>query len=236
MKMKMKMKKIRVVIADDHAVVRRGLSNIVARAGIYVCASAKNGAEAITLVNQHQPDVLIVDVKMPEMDGIEVVRKLKAAATKITILALSGYDNEGNVLAMLRAGATGFVLKDELPETLVVAVKTVAEGNPAPFWHLQVPKRGGISPSIAGPVMRVMTNELPDSSGLSLREREILRLMAKGKGNREIGNELHLSVPTVKDHISHIYDKLGTRERILAVLRAISLGIISLEEIIEELF
>jgi DNA-binding NarL/FixJ family response regulator len=81
-----------------------------------------------------------------------------------------------------------------------------------------------------------MANELPDSTGLSLREREILRLMAKGKGNKEIAKELHLSVPTVKDHISHIYDKLDTRERILAVLRAISFGIISLEEIIEELF
>jgi DNA-binding NarL/FixJ family response regulator len=127
---KMKTKRIRVVIADDHAVVRRGLLNILESVEIYVCALAKNGAQAITLVNQHQPDVLIVDVKMPELDGIEVVRKLKRAGTKSAILALSGYDNEGNVLAMLRAGATGFVLKDELPETLVIAVKTVAEGKP----------------------------------------------------------------------------------------------------------
>lgn len=218
------MNTIRVVIADDHAVVRRGLSTILNRGKIIVCAEAKNGEEAVALVNQHQPDVLLVDVNMPKMDGIEVVRRLKRIGLKVTILALSGYDNEGNVLAMLRAGATGFVLKDELPETLVVAVKTVALGNP---W---------ISPSIGGPIRRVMANDLPDSTGLSLREREILRLIAKGKTNREIANKLHLATQTIKNKVKIIYSKLAVDSRVLAALRAISFGIISVEEIIEEVF
>ncbi|MGB0383895.1 MAG: response regulator [Ardenticatenaceae bacterium] len=219
------MNTIRVVVADDHPIVRRGIKYELEAASINVVGEATDGEETLELVHHLQPDVLIVDVKMPKLSGIEVVRHLRAtkkmrrAGMPVPILALSAFDNEATVLAMLKAGATGYILKDELPETIVMAVKSTLQGKP---W---------ISPCLLARVTYLITNDTSLNYGLSERELQVLRLMACGKGNKQIGNELHLATQTVKNHVCNIYNKLGVNSRVAAAIRAISLGIIELHEI-----
>jgi DNA-binding NarL/FixJ family response regulator len=210
------MKAIRVVLADDHPVVRAGIRNELVAAGIRVVGEAVNGEEVQQLVERLHPEVVVLDVEMPGLNGLEVTRRLHAAqkaqsSPPVSILVLSAYDQEAYVFGVLDAGAAGYVLKDEAPETIVQAVQTVARGEP---W---------LSP-------RVMAKVIARSSGrqsvgeLTEREREVLGLMAKGLNNLQIAEALFIAERTVRYHVENILSKLNVTNRIEAVIVAIQRG------------
>lgn len=215
------MSAIRVVLADDHPVVRAGIKYELQAAGIAVVGEARDGREALALVRTLQPDVLVLDVRMPHLSGIEVVQTLRAeqASRYPAIVALSAMENEAAVLALLTAGVLGYILKDEMPETIVAAVEAAAAGKSL------------ISPTILARMSGLLTSDDPSGTLLSLREREVLCLLAQGKSNQEIGDLLMVATQTVKNHVSAIYVKLKVDSRVAAAVRAISLGLITVEEI-----
>lgn len=179
---------VRVVIADDHPVVRSGIRDLVDAAdGLTVIGEAENGAEALQLVEEKQPDVLLLDVEMPDRSGIEVAQELQEQSSAVRLLALSSYDNQEYVQGLLQNGASGYLTKENAPELIIEAIRAVARGEVR--WFVQ--------PS--------STDETPD---LTPREKEILRHMAQGRSNAELAEELHLAESTVRKHATHIYRKL----------------------------
>jgi DNA-binding NarL/FixJ family response regulator len=210
---------IRVLIADDQSMVRAGFRMLLTgEPDIEVVAEASNGLEAIAMTERSDPAVVLMDIQMPELDGLEATRRILAAnpATRILILTTFGLDDY--VYAALCAGTSGFVLKDDPAEQLIAAVRTVAAGNAL------------LSPAITKQVIRKFTR-IPRSAPpkaadeLTEREREILRLITTGLSNLEIGNELHISETTVKTHVTHILQKLGLRDRVQAVVLAYQTGL-----------
>jgi DNA-binding NarL/FixJ family response regulator len=210
---------IRVLIADDQAMVRAGFRMLLAgEPDIEVVAEASNGLEAVSLTKRFDPAVVLMDIQMPELDGLEATRRILAAnrATRILILTTFGLDDY--VYAALCAGTSGFVLKDDPAEQLIAAVRTVAAGNAL------------LSPAITKQVIRKFTRiprpAPPKAAGdLTEREREILRLIATGLSNAEIGHKLLISETTVKTHVTHILQKLGLRDRVQAVVLAYQTGL-----------
>jgi DNA-binding NarL/FixJ family response regulator len=210
---------IRVLIADDQAMVRAGFRMLLAgEPDIEVVAEASNGLEAVSLTRRFDPAVVLMDIQMPELDGLEASRRILSAnrATRILILTTFGLDDY--VHAALCAGTSGFVLKDDPAEQLIAAVRTVAAGNAL------------LSPAITKQVIRKFTRipraAPPKAAGeLTEREREILRLIATGLSNAEIGHELLISETTVKTHVTHILQKLGLRDRVQAVVLAYQTGL-----------
>jgi len=205
------MDSIRVILADDHPVVRSGIrAELDGADGIEVVGEASSGDEAIRLVEELRPDVLVSDVVMPGMDGVEVARLLREKHPELRILALSAYDENAFVFGLLSAGAMGYVLKEEALDTIVEAIRAASRGE---SW---------LSPRVAAKVMKrgIGTEEVP----LTERELEVLRLMAKGLSNKGIASELFISERTVKFHISNILSKLGVFSRTEAVLYAIRRG------------
>ena len=208
------MEPIRVVLADDHPVVRAGIRNELLAAGIQVIGEATNGEDALHLAETLQPDVLVLDVEMPGLSGLEVTRRLRARQGIPPILVLSAYSHDAYVLGLLEAGATGYVLKDEALETIVMAVQAAARGKP---W---------LSPEVAAKVMaRALGDGRRSPSVLTPREYEVLQLMAKGMDNQGIAQNLCLSERTVKYHVCNIYDKLGVSSRAEAVCWAMQHGL-----------
>lgn len=208
--------KVKVLLADDHAVVRAGIRQFLERSGkIQVIAEAGNGREAAQLIEQHQPDVAVLDIQMPEMSGIELTGWARSHYPAIGILVLTAYDDEPYVRAVLRAGANGYVLKTASPDEIVRAVLEVAEGrdvlDPAMARRL-------ITQPAAAPQMLV--------EPLTDRELEILRLAGKGLTNKAIGVMLHISDRTVQNHLAHIFQKMQAASRTEAVMRAVSLGLL----------
>jgi len=206
---------IRVVLADDHAVVRHGIRQFLELAqGIVVVAEAADGEEALRLVRQHQPDVVVLDIQMPGKSGIDVARTLRAERLPLGILVLTAFDDQPYVRAMLQAGANGYVLKTADADDIVDAVRAVYEG------------RSVLDPAIAQRMMQQLAREatpLPVES-LSERELDVLRLAARGFTNKAIGVQLSISDRTVQGHLANIYDKLHAASRTEAVMRAVSLG------------
>jgi len=205
------MDSIRVILADDHPVVRSGIrAELDGADGIEVVGEASSGDEAIRLVEELRPDVLVSDVVMPGMDGVEVARLLREKHPELRILAPSAYDENAFVFGLLSAGAMGYVLKEEALDTIVEAIRAASRGE---SW---------LSPRVAAKVMKrgIGTEEVP----LTERELEVLRLMAKGLSNKGIASELFISERTVKFHISNILSKLGVFSRTEAVLYAIRRG------------
>ena len=207
---------IGVVIADDQALVRTGLRMILeAQEDMHVLGEASNGSEAVRLVEATAPNVLLIDIRMPVMDGIEATRQLTAKRSVTRILVLTMYGAEQNVYAALKAGAAGFLLKTDPPDQLVNGVRIVAAGE-----SLLAPEvtRRLIDRFVAGPA------PWPSAHGslvpLSAREREVLRLIAAGMSNTEIALTLHVTGGTVKTHVTHILTKLGLRDRVQAVVFA----------------
>jgi len=212
----------RVVIADDQALVRGGFSMILGAAGIPVVAEAANGAEAVAEVLKHRPDVALLDIRMPEMDGLEATRRiLSAPATRdCRVIILTTFDLDQYVYAALSAGASGFLLKDVSPEQLVAAVRLVRAGDAL------------LAPSIT---RRLIARFAPpaadrqaihaDLSDLTPRELEVLRLLARGLSNAELAGELTLSEATVKTHVARILAKLQLRDRVQAVVLAYETGL-----------
>jgi DNA-binding NarL/FixJ family response regulator len=214
---------IRIVLADDHAVVRQGFRQFLEEAGdIEVVAEAEDGAEAIQLVESHLPDVAVVDIRMPEVTGVEATRRIKERFPQVRVLVLTAYDDDPYVFALLQAGADGYVLKTASGDELVQAVRTVHTGVPA------------LSPEIAAKVMRQAVSGRPEGAAeqvesLTTRELDVLRLAARGLTNRAIGHELDISHRTVQGHLANIYGKLMVNSRTEAVTEALRRGWIVIE-------
>ena len=195
---------IRLLIVDDHPVVRGGLRGIFAGdEGFEVVGEAGNGAEAVTEAVRLGADVVLMDLRMPEMGGVEAIRRLRESAPSAHVLVLTTYDTDDDVLPAIEAGATGYLLKDAPREELVRAVRAAAKGESV------------LSPSVAGRVLTRVREPARDS--LSRREVEVLRLIASGVPTREAAATLFVSEATIKTHLLHIYDKLGVRDRAAAV-------------------
>ncbi len=206
---------IRVLLADDQELVRSGFRLILELAdGIEVVGEAADGREAVRLAKELQPDVVLMDVRMPELDGIEATRRLRQAGVEVRVLVLTTFDLDEYVYAAMRAGASGFLLKDAPREQLVTAVRTVARGEAllAPAVTRRLIERFVDRPA---PV-----EAAPALAELSARELEVLRLVARGLSNAEIADELVIGEATVKTHVAHILRKLGLRDRVQAVVLA----------------
>jgi DNA-binding NarL/FixJ family response regulator len=210
--------KIRVLVADDQSMVRAGFRMLLAgEPDIEVVAEADNGREAVEKAARFDPTVVLMDIRMPELDGIQATRRILAADDDARVLILTTFDLDEYVYEALRAGASGFVLKDEPPEQLLAAIRTVAEGDAllSPSVTKRVIKQFGRMPRPAPP------KELAD---LSDRERDVFRLVARGLSNAEIARELYISETTVKTHVTHILQKLDLRDRVQAVVLAYQTG------------
>jgi len=210
---------IRVLVADDQALVRSGFRMILeAREDIDVVGEAENGAEAVDLARTLDPDVILMDVRMPEVDGVEATRRL--AGSKARVLILTTFDLDEYVVDALRAGASGFLLKDVKPEQLVEAVRVVAAGDAllAPTVTRRLLDRFAGALPVEGPP--------PTLDSLTARELEILRLLATGHSNAEIASELVVTEATVKTHVSSVLRKLGVRDRVQAVVIAYDTGLV----------
>jgi DNA-binding NarL/FixJ family response regulator len=208
-----------VVIVDDHPIVRAGMRAILSTgADIKVVGEGENGADALRLVDEFCPDVLALDVQLPDLNGLEVTRRLRAQGKKTAILILTIHTDHETVFGLLEAGAVGYVLKDEAPETLVGAVRAAGRGE---SWF---------SPAVASQVVRrAVGNPKPESrqvpDDLTAREVDTLRLLAQGLDNAAIARTLVVTKRTVQNHISNIYGKLGVSSRTEAMLYAIRHGL-----------
>jgi DNA-binding NarL/FixJ family response regulator len=214
---------ISVLIADDQVLVRAGFRAILeAQPGIAVCGEAADGRAAIDLVRLRRPDVVLMDIQMPDIDGLEATRRLLQAADlehPVAVLMLTTFDLDAYVYDALRAGASGFLLKDTLPEDLVAAIRVVARGDAliAPGITKRLIEQFALSAPAAPP---------PALAELTPREAEVLILVAGGLSNGEIAEELVLSNATVKTHVKRILAKLGVRDRVQAVVLAYEAGLV----------
>lgn len=195
---------IRLLIVDDHPVVRDGLRGIfAAEDGFEVVGEAQDGAEAMARASELKPDVVLMDLRMPAMGGVEAIARLRETVPPARVLVLTTYDSDHDVLPAIEAGATGYLLKDAPRDQLVRAVRAAYRGEPV------------LSPSVAGRLMGRVRR--PPEDELSQRELEVLSLVAGGAGNREAAARLFVSEATIKTHLLHIYGKLGVRDRAAAV-------------------
>jgi DNA-binding NarL/FixJ family response regulator len=213
---------LRVVIADDQALVRVGFRLILeTEEGIEVVAEAGNGEEAIAAVRRLRPDVVLMDVRMPGLDGLEATRRIVVGGRTCRVIMLTTFDLDEYVYAALEAGASGFLLKDVSPEHLVASVRMVAAGDAllAPSITRRLIERFVHRDQVAAIAPRELT-------GLTAREREVLILMARGLSNAELAVRLHLSEATVKTHVARILSKLDIRDRVQAVVLAYETGLV----------
>jgi DNA-binding NarL/FixJ family response regulator len=215
---------LRVVIADDQALVRAGFRMILeADSNLQVVGDAADGEQALSVVRRLDPDVVLMDIRMPVLDGLEATRRiLSSGGSRPRVIILTTFDADEYVYAALRAGASGFLLKDVSPEQLVAAVRLVAAGDAllAPSITRRLVER------FAAPV-RMPVAESEGLSTLTSREREVLVLMARGLSNTEIAEHLTLSEATVKTHVARILSKLGIRDRVQAVVTAYESGLVT---------
>jgi DNA-binding NarL/FixJ family response regulator len=213
---------IRVLVADDQAMVRAGFRMILdAEPDIEIVAEAADGAEAVELVGRYTTDVVLMDIRMPKLDGIEATRQVLARSESTRVLVLTTFDLNEYVYEALRAGASGFLLKDAPPERLVEAIRVVASGEAL------------LAPSITRRVIEEFASRPPPRDGLppeleqlTARELDVLRLMARGRSNGEIAQELFLGETTVKTHVARILGKLRLRDRVQAVVLAYESGLV----------
>ncbi|MFI9326621.1 response regulator [Kitasatospora sp. NPDC052868] len=205
---------ITLLIVDDHPVVRHGLLGIFAAsgAGFEVLGEAADGVTAVALAERLDPDVVLMDLRMPGGGGVEAIRELARRCPRCRVLVLTTYDTDHDTIPAIEAGATGYLLKDVPRDELFTAVRAAAEG------------RTVLSPAIAARLVSRVRS--PRSAALSAREGEILRLVAKGTSNREMAAVLFISEATVKSHLTHIYGKLGVKDRAAAVATAYDRGIL----------
>jgi DNA-binding NarL/FixJ family response regulator len=204
---------IRLMVVDDHPVVRSGLIGMFdSEPGFEVVGEAADGSEAIRRAAGLKPDVILMDLRMPEVDGVAAIRALAEQQPSVRVLVLTTYDTDGDVLAAIEAGATGYLLKDAPPSDLFRAVHAAARGESV------------LSPAVASRVMGQIRSASDDV--LSQREIEVLELVAQGESNREAAARLFISEATVKTHLAHIYDKLGVSDRAAAVAEAFNQGLL----------
>ena len=214
--------KIRIVIADDQALVRSGFRLIVdARPDLEVVGEAEDGEQAVALVEELEPDVILLDIRMPSLDGIEATKRIVASGSGTRILVLTTFDLDEYVYGAIRAGASGFLLKDVRPGELVDAIRVVASGNAllGPTTVERLLRRFSV-PADERPMDTAVVGSLTD------REAETLRLLATGISNAEIAATLVVSETTVKTHVSNLLRKLGVRDRVQAVIAAYDAGVV----------
>ncbi|MDQ4063284.1 MAG: response regulator transcription factor [Actinomycetota bacterium] len=207
---------IRILITDDHPVVRTGLRGMInGEPDFEVVGEAENGKEAVALTGDLRPQVVLMDLRMPEMDGVTAIGHIKAKHPEIHVLVLTTYESDADILRAIEKGATGYLLKDTPREELFEAIRLVARGE------------SPLDPGVAARLMQRMRG--PSEEGLSTREIEVLELVAHGTSNKEIAKQLWVSETTVKSHMLHIFDKLSVTDRTAAVTAALKRGIIRLE-------
>jgi len=214
---------LRVVVADDQALVRTGFRLILGAHGMEVVAEAADGGEAVAAVRRTLPDVVLMDIRMPDMDGLEATRRILDGVTEAPrVVMLTTFDLDHYVYAALSAGASGFLLKDVTPEQLVAAVRTVRAGDAllAPTITRRLVERFARTSTASASLHR-------DLAALTPRELDVLRLLAEGLSNAELAARLHLSEATVKTHVSRILTKLSLRDRAQAVVVAYETGLVS---------
>lgn len=211
---------LKILIVDDHQVVRRGLQmTIDAEKDMRVVGEAANGAQVLALIQKHKPDVVLMDLQMPEMSGVDALKQIRPAYPTLPILILTTFTDDAHVYAALRAGASGFLLKEMSGDDLAAAIRGAAQGKPQ------------LHPDIA---RRLMARApMPDDpfDSLTERERGILKLLARGKSNKEIASELVLTEMTVKGYVSDLFAKLGVNDRTQAALMAVRFGLVLPEEL-----
>ncbi|RBM21030.1 DNA-binding response regulator [Prauserella sp. PE36] len=215
---------IRVCVVDDQTIVRHGIRSLLELSPeVTVVGEAGDGDEALAVIEESPPDVVLLDLRMPGRDGISTLRELRARGSSLPALVLTTFDDDELVLSALRAGAHGYLLKDVTLEQLIGAIRTLAEGGTL------------VQPALTDRLLRAAGNlppqeeidDLPPPQPLTTRELEILRLLAGGYANREIAAALHLAEGTVKNHVSSLLMKLGVRDRTRAVLRALQHGLLT---------
>lgn len=222
---------ISVLVIDDQWMIREGLASLAALADdIEVVATGEDGTEAVELAERHRPDVVLMDIRMPGIDGIEATRQIKARDDRITVLMLTTFEDRDLIQRSFAAGAAGYLTKDIAANDLASSIRSAAAGvvqmTPEATRMLidDVPGRSAQANINAGQPSTAQTEDLPPLptgfEGLSPRERDVLRLVATGMNNREIGEQLHLSAGTVKNHVSAILRRLGTTDRTEAAVLA----------------
>ena len=210
---------VKILLADDHPLTRSGIAEFVKREKTFeLVAQAEDGLKAWELIQSLKPDVALIDIRMPELDGVSVALKVKNEGLPTAIIMLTSYDAQQYVIASLRAGARGFVLKTVSPKELTTAINTVAKGGLY------------LDPEVAS----VMGEQDFTPEPLSTREREVLLLAAKGLSSKEVARRLFISERTVQTHLASIYDKLGSRNKTEALLLALKYGVVTLEELLED--
>jgi NarL family two-component system response regulator LiaR len=215
------MSKIRVVLVDDHRVVQKGLrSYLESFPDVEVAGTASSGEEALEKLEGWLPDVVVMDLRMPGgIDGVEATRRVRALSPHTQVVVLTADMDDARVVAALRAGAIGYVRKDSEPEIFLSAVRAAARGQSV------------LDPAVAGSVLQDLVRGGPLGDDLSEREKDVLRQLAHGRTNREIGEALHVSEETVKTHVGNILSKLQLSHRTQAVVYALKQGIVSLDDL-----
>ena len=210
------MTRIRVLIADDHPVVRAGLQGMLAsQPDFELVGEATTGVEAVALAAQLHPDVVLMDLRMAELDGATATAQIRAQQPRTPVLVLTTYESNADILRAIEAGATGYLLKDTPRDELFAAIRTVAQGKAV------------LAPAVATRLLR--QRQMPAEEMLSVRELEVLTLVARGASNKEIARALHLSEATVKSHLIHLFGKLGVADRTAAVTVALGRGMLRLD-------
>ncbi len=214
---------IRVLVVDDHEVVRRGILALLAtESGIEVVGEAGNGREAVVMAESLRPDVVIMDLIMPGMGGVEAIRQIRSRGIESHVLVLTSFGSEDKLFPAIKAGAIGYLLKDTSPGALVLGIRQAARGDSA------------LTPAVARRLLREFYRHKdlePPIEPLSEREIDVLREVARGLGNEAIAAKLSISLTTVRTHISHIFEKLGIENRTQAALYALRVGMASVDDL-----
>ena len=207
---------IRIVVVDDHPIVRAGLQGLLAtQADFEIVGEAANGRDGVVVVDRTRPDVVTMDLRMPELEGVGAIRAIKAAHPAVHVLVLTTYDTDAEILRAVEAGATGYLLKETPRDELFHAIRATARGESV------------LSPSVA--TRLVVKARAPEEQDLSQRELEVLELVARGTGNKIIARDLKISEATVKTHLLHIFGKLHVDDRTAAVTVALERGVLRLD-------
>jgi DNA-binding NarL/FixJ family response regulator len=207
---------IRVLIADDHPVVCRGIRNMLEPApGIKVVGEASSGMQALEMIREMNPDVMLLDIEFPDISGVEVIRRVSESGSRVKILGLSTYDDQEYISQLLSLGASGYLMKEEVPETIVEAVRGVARGE-----------TGWVSRRVAAKLSQIIQDENGTNKDFTPRELDVLRLVVDGSTNAEIGLKLGISEKTVEKHLDAIFRKMGVASRVEAAVKAIREGIV----------
>lgn len=211
---------ITVLIADDHAIIREALETAISRASdMTLVGQAETGLEAVALNTRLKPDVILLDLRMPEMDGLEALRAIKKDRPEARVVVLTSFDTEDDIIAALKAGASGYILKGTRSQTVLAAIRGAHAGVSL------------LDPAVTSRLVAGVTAPKAKSAESDLvtdRELKVLGLLAKGHSNRRVGEELHISTGTVKSHLSHIFRKLDVADRTEAVVKAAQLGLIEI--------